>query len=166
AAAYQHALIWKITGKSAHGDKAVEILNDWSATHTKLTGNADRYLASGLFGYQFANAAEMMRDYPGFEFERFKDYLLNVFYYPLVERFLYGNSFGLDHNDACITNYLANWDLCNMAAMIAIGILCDNREIYNKAIAYFKTGGGNGCITHAANRVHSPTLAQWEESGR
>ncbi|UII30112.1 alginate lyase family protein [Fulvivirga ulvae] len=166
AAAYQHALMWKITGNTAHGDKAVEILNAWSVTHKTLTGNTDRYLASGLFGYQFANVAELMRDYPGFELPRFQNYMLNVFYYPLVERFLLGNEHGADHNDACITNYWANWDLCNMAAMLAIGILCDNREIYNKGINYFKYGGGNGAIKHVVPHLFSDQLGQWQESGR
>ena len=166
AAAYQHALRWKLTGDSAYGNKSVEILNSWSLTHKVLTGNADRYLASGLFGYQFANAAEIMRDYPGFELTRFQDYMLNVFYYPLVERFLVGNSFGGDHNGACITNYWANWDLANMAAMLAIGVLCDNRDIYNQGITYFKTGAGNGSIKHAVPYVFSDKLGQWQESGR
>jgi hypothetical protein len=166
AAAHQHALLWWITRDSAHGDKAVEILNAWSATHTLLSGNADRYLASGLFGYQFANAAEMMRDYPGFELATFQSYLLNVYYYPLVERFLFSNEFGTDHNDACITNYWANWDLANMAAALAIGVLTDDRQIYDQAIEYFKNGAGNGSIAHAVPFVHSPTLGQWQESGR
>ena len=166
ASAYQHALIYKINGDKNHGTKAVQIMNSWSSIHKTLGGNADRYLASGLFGYQFANAAEMMRGYPGFEFERFKNYMLNVYYYPLVERFLYGNQFGAEHNDACVTNYRANWDLANMASMLAIGILCDNRDIYNKGIKYFKTGAGNGCIMRSVNYLHTNLLGQWEESGR
>ncbi len=166
AAAYQHALLWKITANAAHGDKARDILNAWSATHTTLSGNADRYLASGLFGYQFANAAEMMRGYPGFDVARFQNYLLNVYYYPLIERFLWSNQYGDDHNDACITNYWANWDLCNMAAALAIGVFCDNRAIFNRAIEYFKTGAGNGSVKHAVPFIHSSTLAQWQESGR
>jgi hypothetical protein len=166
AAAYQHALLWKITGNAAHGDKARDILNAWSATHTTLSGNADRYLASGLFGYQFANAAEMMRGYSGFDVARFQNYLLNVYYYPLIERFLWGNQYGADHNDACITNYWANWDLCNMAAAIAIGVFCDNRTIFNRAIDYFKTGAGNGSINHAIPFLHPGGLGQWQESGR
>jgi hypothetical protein len=171
-AAYQHALLWKITGNTSHGNKARDILNAWSSTHTTLTGNADRYLASGLFGYQFANAAEMMRGYSGFDVTRFRTYLLNVYYIPLVERFLYGNSQGADHNDACITNYWANWDLANMAAAIAIGVFADDRAIFDKAINYFKTGagnsrgGGNGVITKAIPFLHSGGLAQWQESGR
>jgi hypothetical protein len=166
AAAYQHALLYKITGNTSHGNKARDILNAWSATHTTLTGNADRYLAGGIFGYQFANAAEMMRGYSGFDVNRFRNYLLNVFYTPLVERFLYGNSQGADHNDACITNYWANWDLCNMAAAIAIGVFADNRTIFDRAINYFKTGAGNGSINNAIPFLHSGGLAQWQESGR
>ena len=166
AAAYQNALIWKITGNTANGDKARDILNHWSGTHTTLTGNADRYLASGLFGYQFANVGEMMKGYSGFDETRFKNYMLNVYYYPLVERFLVGNSFGADHNDACITNYWANWDLANMAAMLGIGILCDNQAIVDQGINYFKTGAGNGSILHAVPFLHPGDLGQWQESGR
>jgi hypothetical protein len=165
-AAYQNALRWKISGSTAHGNKARDILNAWSATHTTLSGNADRYLASGLFGYQFANAAEMMRGYSGFDVTRFQNYLRNVYYKPLVERFLWGNEFGAGHNDACITNYWANWDLCNMAAAIAIGVFCDDRAIFDRAIGYFKTGAGNGSILKAVPFLHSGGLAQWQESGR
>ncbi|MBN2164763.1 MAG: RICIN domain-containing protein [Marinilabiliaceae bacterium] len=180
-AAYQHALLWKITGNTNHGNKARDILNSWSAIHTTLTGTADRYLASGIFGYQFANAAEMMRGYSGFDLGRFQNYMLNVYYYPLVERFLIGNDqFGRDHNDACISNYWANWDLCNMAAMVAIGVLCDNRDIYNKGIEYFKGNLeyfknhpvyargrlGNGTVREAVPFIHSQYHGQWQESGR
>ena len=166
AAAYQNALIYKINGNTANGNKARDILNHWSSTHTTVTGNADRYLASGIFGYQFANVGEMMKGYPGFDEAGFKDYMLNVYYYPLVERFLVGNEFGGDHNGACITNYWANWDLCNMAAMLAIGILCDNQTIIDKGINYFKTGAGNGSILKAVPFLHAGGLGQWQESGR
>jgi hypothetical protein len=108
----------------------------------------------------------MMRGYSGFDVTRFQNYLLNVYYYPLIERFLWGNSTGADHNDACITNYWANWDLCNMAGAIAIGVFCDNSVIFNRAIDYFKNGAGNGSIMHAIPFLHSGGLAQWQESGR
>jgi hypothetical protein len=32
---------------------------------TSLTGNADRFLAAGIHGYQWANVGEIMRTYPG-----------------------------------------------------------------------------------------------------
>jgi hypothetical protein len=173
AAAYQHALIYKISGDKAHGDKAAQILNAWASTNTLLSGNADRYLAAGLDGYQFANAAEMMRGYPGFDIEKFKKYILNVFFYPMNERFLVGNAWGAPHNDACATNYRVNWDACNLNAMLAISILCDNKNGFDEAINYCKSGDGTGNITRAVPYLHPdyPTtganiVGQWEESGR
>ncbi len=165
ARAYQCALVWAIEGDEAYGDCARDILNAWSATLKTVSGNADRYLASGLYGYQLANAAELMRDYPGFELERMQTMLIDVFYKPLCERFLISNEFGRDHNDAYITNYWANWDLCNMAATVAIGIFCDREDIYNVGIEYFKYGKGNGSIYNAAPYLYDG-LAQWQESGR
>ncbi|NUP41140.1 MAG: cell wall anchor protein [Streptomyces sp.] len=159
-AAYQNALRWKIAGTTAHGDTARDILNAWSAKLTTVTGNADRFLAAGIYGYQFANAAELMRGYSGFDLDRFKRMMLNVFY-PLNNQFLTG------HNDACITNYWANWDLCNMNSILAIGILCDDGAKYDQAVNYFKNGAGNGSIKHAVPFLHdSQGLAQWQESGR
>ena len=59
-AAYQNSLMWAITGKQAHADKAIEILNAWARTLTKVSG-IDGVLASGLQGFKFANAAEILR---------------------------------------------------------------------------------------------------------
>lgn len=173
AAAYQHALIYKISGDVAHGNKAAQILNAWSLTNKSVSGNADRYLAAGLNGYQFANAAEMMRGFPGFDLERFKKYMMDVFFYPMNERFLIGNAWGAPHNDACATNYRVNWDACNMNAMLAISILCDHKVGFNEALNYFKSGDGTGNITRAVNFLYpdKPSAGaniwgQWEESGR
>ncbi|MBW4080007.1 RICIN domain-containing protein [Paenibacillus sp. S150] len=166
ARAYQNALRWKISGNTANGDTARDILNAWSSTLTTLTGSADRYLASGLYGYEMANAAEIMRGYPGFDVAQMQNMLLNVFYKPLNERFLIGNEYGGDHNGAYIQNYWANWDLSNMAATVAIGIFCDRRDIYDIGIEYFKNGAGNGSIYNAIPFLHTGGLAQWQESGR
>ncbi|MFJ7999369.1 alginate lyase family protein [Streptomyces sp. NPDC096310] len=159
-AAYQNALRWKIAGTTAHGDTARDILNAWSATLTTVTGNADRFLAAGIYGYQFANAAELMRGYAGFDLDRFRRMMADVFY-PLNNQFLTG------HNDACITNYWANWDLCTMNSILAIGILNDDGAKYDQAVTYFKNGAGNGAISKAVPFVYeSEGLAQWQESGR
>ncbi len=166
AKAYQNALRWKIEGNEECGKKACEILNSWSGTLKTVTGNADRYLAAGIYGYQLANAAELMRDHPDFDVEAMQEMLINVFYKPLCERFLISNEFGRDHNDAYITNYWANWDLCNMAATVAIGIFCDRRDIYEIGIEYFKNGAGNGSIYNAIPHLYDGSLAQWQESGR
>jgi hypothetical protein len=162
AAAYQTALRWKITGDVAYANAAIGIMNAWSLRLKYLTGNADRFLAAGIYGYEFANAAEIMRTYSGWaaaDFTRFKNMMLTVFY-PLSEDFL------TNHNGACITNYWANWDLCNMANILAIGVLCDRRDLYNRAIEYFKNGAGNGSINHTVWYMHSATMGQWQEAGR
>ncbi len=125
-----------------------------------ITGNADRFLAAGLYGYEMANAAEIMRTYSGWaaaDFAQFQNMMRTVFY-PMNHDFL------VRHNDANIENYWANWDLCNTASVLAIGILCDDQAKIDEAVNYFKTGGGQGSINHAVPILHSPTLGQWQEA--
>lgn len=162
ARAYQLALRWKVSQDTRYADLAVVFLNEWSSTLTTLTGNADRFLAAGIYGYQFANAAEIMRTYEGWaaaDFARFQNMMLTVFY-PLNHSFL------TNHNGAQITNYWANWDQCTLAAMLAIGVLCDRQDIYDEAMSYYKTGQGNGAGLEAVYQVHPGYLGQWQESGR
>ncbi|MFG2786376.1 alginate lyase family protein [Streptomyces sp. NPDC048419] len=163
AAAYQNALRWKVGGTEANAACAARILNAWSATLKTVTGNADRFLAAGIYGWEFANAAELMRDYGDFDLAAFQQMMADVFY-PLNNQFLTG------HNDACITNYWANWDLCNMASVMAIGILNDDGAKYDQAVTYFKSGAGNGSIAHAVPYLYTDSdgyaLGQWQESGR
>lgn len=163
AAAYQNALRWRVAGTEANAVCAANILNAWSRTLTTVTGNADRFLAAGIYGWQFANACELMRGYGGFDLAAARKMLVRVFY-PLNNQFLTG------HNDACITNYWANWDLCNMASVMAIGILTDNAAKYDQAVNYFKNGAGNGAVKKAVPFLYSGVegydLGQWQESGR
>lgn len=162
ARAYQLALRWKVSQDTRYADLAVVFLNAWSSTMTTLTGNSDRFLAAGIYGYQFANAGEIMRSYEGWaasDFARFQNMMLTLFY-PLNHSFL------LDHNGSEITNYWANWDLCNIASMLAIGVLCDRTDIYDEAMSYFKAGQGNGAGLQAVYHVHPGYLGQWQESGR
>jgi hypothetical protein len=158
-ATYQNALRWKVSGDPAHADAARDILNAWSGTLQTLTGDADRFLAAGIYGYQFACAADIMRGYPGFDLAGFQHMMLNVFY-PMNNQFLTA------HNGACITNYWANWDLCNTASILAIGVLCADRAKISQAVDYFKNGAGNGAITHAVPYLYPGGLGQWQESGR
>ncbi|MFI0537574.1 alginate lyase family protein [Streptomyces sp. WSLK1-3] len=163
AAAYQNALRWRVGGTEANAACAARILNAWSTTLTSVTGNADRFLAAGIYGWQFANACELMRGYSGFDLAAAQEMLVKVFY-PL------NNSFLTHHNDACITNYWANWDLCNMAAVLAIGILNEDAAKYDQAVTYFKSGAGNGSLAHAVPYLYTDSagyaLGQWQESGR
>lgn len=158
-AAYQNALRGHVSGDSAHLDTAVAILNAWSAKLTTLGGNADRFLAAGLYGYQFANAAELVRDHPDFELGRFREMLSGVFA-ALSDDFL------VRHNGAVVSNYWTNWDLTAMCCVLATGIFCDDRAQVARAVDYFKHGEGLGSIRNAIPVVHDDGLAEWLEAGR
>ncbi|WP_329217749.1 alginate lyase family protein [Streptomyces sp. NBC_01485] len=159
-AAYQNGLRFHVGGESAYADTAVAILNAWSATLTSVQGSADRFLAAGLYGYQFANAAELVRDHAGFELERFQKMLTTVFA-PASESFL------TNHNNAVVTNYWPNWDLTAMACVLATGIFCDDRAQVERAVEYFKSGAGLGAVKNAIPVVHEDDgLAEWLEAGR
>lgn len=163
AAAYQLAIRWKISGDVKCANKSIEILNAWASTCKQLSGDPNVFLAAGFYGYQFALAGELMRDYSGWAPEDFKAYqqwMLTVFYPK-------NHSFLTTHNGSCIDHYWANWDLGNLASVMAIGILTDNRTLYNEAVNYFQRGAGNGNIRKAIYYVHKDQgLAQLQESGR
>ncbi|MFI5680447.1 alginate lyase family protein [Streptomyces cellulosae] len=158
-AAYQNALRGHVSGDSAHLDTAVAILNAWSARLTSLEGSADRFLAAGLYGYQFANAAELVRDHPDFDLGRFQSMLSTVFA-PLSDDFL------VHHNNAVVTNYWTNWDLTAMACVLATGIFCDDKAQVGRAVDYFKNGAGLGSVKHAIPVVYGDGLGEWLEAGR
>lgn len=162
AAAYANALRWHISGDEAHARTAIGILNAWSSRLKLITGTTDKYLAAGIYGYEIANAGELMRGYPGWsasDQNRFADMLRTVFL-PINRDFL------VRHNGACISHYWANWDLVNMASLIAIGIFLDDSAAYREAVDYYKTGAGNGALKNAVWFLHPGGLGQWQESGR
>src|SRR5690606_13403998 len=108
AAAYQLALRWKISGDDAYAETGINILNAWATTCKRISGNSNTALAAGLYGYQFAVAAELLRDYEGWEapdFSAYKQWMIDVFY-SLNMAFL------TSHWGTCDSHYWANWDLC------------------------------------------------------
>ncbi|HMI02805.1 MAG TPA: alginate lyase family protein [Pedobacter sp.] len=162
AAAYQLALRWKISGDDAYAAKTVEILNAWATTCTGISGDSNAYLASGLYGYQFANAAEIVRSYSGWsaaDFTKFKNFMVEVFYKRSLD-------FLTRHNGTCSSHYWTNWDACNMSTVLAIGVLCDDQDMFNKAVTYFKSGIGMGNINNAVYVIFPGNLGQGQESGR
>lgn len=164
AAAYQCALRYRISGNTAYADKAVAIMNAWSSLLKTINGDSNAGLRAGLYGYQFAAAAELMRDYNGWaaaDFARFKTMMLTKFY-------TINSDFLVRHNGTCFDHYWANWDLANMASIMAIAVLCDDTAKFNEAVDYFKNGLGTGQIDRLCNNIYpgTPVLGQCQESGR
>lgn len=165
AAAYQLSLRWKISGDTSYARAAVNVLNAWAATCVKLSGDPNIALGAGIYGYEFAIAGELLRDFSGWkseDFAKYRQWMLNVFY-PINYDFLSG------HFNCHPEHSWSNWDLCNMASMMAIGILTDNRSIYNYVINYYQKGLGNGnnfkTIFYVFPGADS-TMAEMQESGR
>ncbi|MBR6033043.1 MAG: alginate lyase family protein [Bacteroidaceae bacterium] len=141
--AYQNALRWKIGGTVANAKAAVRILMAWANTTTAISGTSDACLAYGLYGYQFAQAAELMRDYEGWkreDFEKFQQWMLTV-WYPGAIGFLRVRNGTWENSGKwwqAPGHYWSNWGLCNALCVMSIGILCDNVQIYNEGISFIK----------------------------
>lgn len=163
---YTLAMIWHVTGDTTYADRAVYIANTWSDL-IGLQGDTNRSLAAGICGYLFAIGGDLLSTYPGWpeaEKQAYKDMMMRVFY-PENLDFLWR------HHDTLVTkggntHYRLNWDTANMASMAAIGILCDNRAVYDQAVDFFKYGPGNGRVERAAWYIHPNGLGQGEEAGR
>ncbi len=161
AVVYGSALYWKITGDTAYADQAVTLLNSWANTLTSVAGDSN-VLLTELYAYQFAAAAEIMRTYPGWQpadIAQFQTMIYNVFY-PLAHDFL------TRHNGTSNDHYWANWDLCALNSVYAIGVFCDNTTLTTEALTYFYSGLGNGCIDRTVNFIHPGYLGQGQEIGR
>lgn len=65
----------------------------------------------------------------------------------------------------------ANWDLCSIAAIQAIGVFTDNQTMYDYAMNYFTSGDGMGAMPNFIIANHTEdgagkVLAQSQEAGR
>ncbi|KAH9882960.1 hypothetical protein J1614_000326 [Plenodomus biglobosus] len=157
-AAYQLTIRWLVTDDTKFADAAVKILNAWSSTLTTIRGNSDRFLAVGLYGYQFANAGELLRTYPGWtrpDQEKFGAMLNDIF--------ASHNREFLDHHNGIPAHYYANWYQCNIASLMAIGIFNDNRTMFDFAVNYFKDGPVDGKVAYGALPFFS--IANFTEEG-
>ena len=169
--AYQQAILWHVTGNDSYAAAATKTLNGWANSLVGIDGNEDMFLAAGLYGYQFANAGELLRGYSGWaadSVEAFGTMLNNVF--------AKYNRLFLETQNGKPDFYYANWDFCNIASLMAIGIFNDNATMYNSAVAYFRDGSPSGAVANGALPFFSianfteegtgKTLMQGQEAGR
>lgn len=161
-AAYLNALRWYISGDTNNAECAVRICNAWSRNVNQLPQGEDIPGLSGIPIFDFALAGELLRIYPGWKAQNFNAFtnMMVKYFYPQCHGFL------SNHEGRCISYFWANWDACNIGSLIAIGVLCDDTNIFNEGINYFKNGQGNGAISNAIPFLYSDNFGQWQESGR
>lgn len=141
--AYQNGLRWQIEGSKACAQHAVDVLMQWARTCKGVGGDSNYALATGIYGYQFAQAAELVRDYEGWsaeDFKTFKQWMLDV-WYPGAIGFLRGRNGTWENSHTwwqAPGHYWSNWGLCNVMSVMSIGILCDDPFLYNQALSFFK----------------------------
>jgi autotransporter-associated beta strand protein len=170
AAAYQSALRWRLTGDTNFAECAMRNMDGYSSTLILFGGSTDALLMLGAQGFDFACAAELLRDYQPWVnsggFDRFKTFLLEKIYEnPANGAGLRG--FLNSHNGTCWSHYWLNWEGFALSAAAAIGVVCDRRDILDHAVNYYKTTGvGNGLATHAVYFMHPGYLGQSQEMGR
>jgi hypothetical protein len=161
-AAYLNTIRWYISGDNRYADCAIRICNAWSSTVNQVASGNDTPGLSGIPIGEFALVGELLRVCPRWQpedFARFKNMMV-TYWYPVVHQFLD------EQNGPGQTRFWANWNICNIGACIAIGVLCDNRAIFDEGVSYFKSDLGTGSILNAVYFVHPGNLGQWQESGR
>ena len=149
-AAYQNALLWCLTGDRNAAAKAIAILNAWSATLTTVSGR-DAVLMAGLGPFKMVNAAELLRHtdagWPAADIARAAQSFRTLIYPALQNFALFANG---------------NWDTAAIKTVLAIGVFCDDRALYERALRTYVAGPGDGRLTHYLIN----TAGQCQESGR
>ncbi|HJV60383.1 MAG TPA: LamG-like jellyroll fold domain-containing protein [Albitalea sp.] len=174
--AWSLALRWKLSDPqdNRYADKAVEFLDAWANTLKEVgtvppgsTAHDDHtfILMAGMQGHQWAQIGEILRTYPGWapeSLKRFQEMLLKVF----------GSISSWFLSDGRIGSH-ANWDMASLVGAMAIGIFCDQPDLYRLACDCYAGNNrgklrtfGNGSIVHGVYYMHPGHFGQWEESGR
>jgi hypothetical protein len=157
-AAYQCAIMWAITGDKAYAEKSKQILNAWSSM-LKTIGGRDAVLGAGLGPFKMANAAEIIRySDAGWDDGDIKqtEKCFREAIYPVIKDF------------APFAN--GNWDTAAIKTVMAIGVFCNDRDIYESALRYYVNGAGNGRLTYyvvneagnARRRGGTASIASWD----
>lgn len=149
-AAHQNALMWCLTGDHAYADKAMALVNAWSGTLTSITGR-DAVLMAGLGPFKMVQAAELLRysnaGWAAADVQKTERHFQTVIYPVLREYAPFANG---------------NWEAAAIKTVMAIGIFCNDRVLYEDALHYYVNGWGDGRLTHYVIN----NTGQGQESGR
>ncbi|MEU3298893.1 alginate lyase family protein [Streptomyces sp. NPDC006678] len=124
-AAYTLSLAWYVTRDSRYAQKAIEIMDAWSAVIRDHT-NSNAPLQTGWAGSSWPRAAEIIRytytGWPQDRIDRFRTMLRTV-YLPEVA--------GGSHSNG-------NWELSMTEAAIGIAVFLEDRAAYDNAVGKFR----------------------------
>lgn len=172
ASAFQLALRWKISGDAKYAEASRAILNEWARVAKTITANDNnQYLLAGFQGHAFANAAELLRDYEGWtdsEQTVFKKWLKDLWY---AKNYWFIDTHG--GSGVCNLHYWSNWELANLASILAIGIYLEDKDMIEFVDRQYHRGAGSGALKNIVpfDPVADPSgksfaIAQSMESGR
>ena len=161
--AYQNALVFALTGQTAHADETVKILNAYArGTQHFDSVDPERDLEAAILGWLWVSSAELVR-YSGYAYTgwqpaditTFNDWIRNVVYADTAY-----NPTGVLVTP--LPNGAGARGAFGLRTKIAIGVYLDDKTIYSQAIDYFFNGQGNGAPQYYVN----PTTGQTWEAGR
>ncbi|SEC73260.1 Alginate lyase [Amycolatopsis tolypomycina] len=122
-AAYTDALIWYITGDARYAQKAIALMDAWSAVITSHT-NSNAPLQTGWAGSSWPRAAEIIKytysSWPNAG--RFATMLRNVYLSKVING----------------SNSNGNWELSMMEAAVGISVFLEDKASYDKALTRYR----------------------------
>ena len=122
-AAYTDALLWYITGDDRYAQKAIQLMDAWSATIQDHT-NSNAPLQTAWAASSWPKAAEIIkyvyRNWPNSG--RFGTMLRNVYLPEIING----------------SNSNGNWELSMTEAIQGIGVFLEDKTVYDKAIALYR----------------------------
>jgi Alginate lyase len=147
-ASYQLALMGHITGSPVFTQKSIAILDAWAITLQEING-LDAVLCAGLGPFKFLNAAEIVRyttSVSAAQVRAWQDFFRKVLVPVLINFSPFANG---------------NWDTAAIKTLLAVGVFCEDRVLFERALQYLLYGCGNGRIP---NYIYPS--GQCQESGR
>ncbi|MFJ8080137.1 alginate lyase family protein [Streptomyces sp. NPDC096205] len=124
-AAYTNALAWYITREPRYAQKAIQLMDAWSAVIQDHT-NSNAPLQTGWAGSSWPKAAEIIKHtYTGgwANSGRFATMLRNVYLPEIING----------------SNSNGNWELSMMEAAVGISVFLEDKASYDKAMQKFRT---------------------------
>lgn len=151
-ACYVKAIYWALKHNSSNATEtalarkyasdAVAILNCYAKQIVGIRGDSNFALLTGFQGWQVANAAEILRNFDGWnptDYQKFRQWMIDVWATSAYD-FLYRQ------NETCDSHYQSNWNTSVITSLQAIAIFLDDPFFYNYAMMQIKQGYTNASL--------------------